>query len=549
MGDIWIGFTPSNAINGQKLIDNGICVLNDNSVLFATSEERLSRNKHDNRISHAINAWEKYSQQSVNTVRSIGISSCIDAPWSEKTLPEKLSDKTLHVVPSHHYSHALSAYLSSPFRETLILVTDAGGNTFSNSKHDKWWSNPREQTSLWFGINGKIHLLDRIHFEPYEIGYGEWYRAFTYYLGWHSHTLSGNTMALSAFGTPRKIAEMPLWEIIKNIELQFDPNKPIELVTTFLKQITNESLSPREPNGDILDSHRNLAAYIQFSLEIDVTKRIKESIEKYSVKQICLTGGVSQNCVMNAKVSNLLGFENVYVCPFSGDVGQCVGNALHARYMDTGISSHIKIKNTFLGAEYCNNEIYSELEKTDFKIQKLKDAELSKKAARHLFEGKIIGLYRGRSEFGPRALGHRSVIGIVDSSDVSQRIKEKIKKRDSFMPLAPVILPDFGKKLSQYIPTSKYMVYAPVIPKKFRKYFSESLHIDNTARIQVSEKGTLMYKILKYMDRTHSNPILFNTSFNSRGKPIVETPKNAISAFEELDIDYLIMGNYWVGKK
>jgi len=548
---MWAGFSVPIANSKLKLIDNGLCVVNENSIVFAISEERLSRLKHDHRLKNCFEAWKKFSGQNNDSFINLGVSSCSDAPWSKKIIPNDLSSLKVRCLPSHHHSHALSAFILSEFSESLILVIDAGGNTFSSNDKYKWWMVPREQTTLWMGQNGNIYLLERKHFNPRETGYGEWFRAFTYFLGWHSHTLSGNTMSLSAFGYPEAIHSENLWEItqfgnpgfIKN-----NPSNPIEMVKSFLKYIGKNNIKARKPNSPILYDHKNLSAYLQKSLIDSITYYFQETSKKYGVSNICLTGGVAQNCVLNAKVVKVFGINHVTASPFAGDVGQCVGNALYARQLDISKPAPIKLIDTFLGMEYSEEEIRSALIKENLEFEDLEDNKLAHLAAEYIEQGNVVAIFRSRSEFGPRALGNRSVLGDPQKIEVVNRIKEYVKYRENFMPLAPVINLSLANELKNKIPISPFMVFAPDIPKEYRLEFGYSLHIDNTARIQlVNEKSFLNLIIDSFFKRTNRR-VLINTSFNKRGEPIVESPADAIKGFLKLKIDVLIIGNHWVVK-
>ncbi len=453
-------------------------------------------------------------------------------------------------VPSHHYSHALSAFMLSGFSESLVLVMDAGGNTYSADDTRRWWETPREQTSLWYGKNSRLYLLERREFLPYEVGYGECYRAFTHFLGWGSHTNSGNTMALAALGNHRSISENGIWDItsLPMNTIRNEPDRPIEMVVKLLKRIGCK-IPPRNPFEKIEQAHKDLAAWLQFSLVANVKEYLRKSFSLYANNNVCLSGGVAFNCVMNSQIAEEFGKEHVFVTPFSGDVGQCVGNALFARSLDLNDSPIEPIVDTFLGPEYPRSAIEKAMSTFGVCASHIDKEMMDNMAASELSKGKVIALFTGRSEFGPRALGHRSVLGDPRSSVTLNRIKKAVKGRDDFMPLAPIVLPSLAMELDNSTATSETMVFAPKIPQRLHGEFSGALHFDGTSRLQVSREGERSHRILELFFKITGSRALINTSFNRRGEPIVETPVDAIKTFLNTEIDYLILEDFWLSKK
>lgn len=545
---MWLGCSTPISHSGLKLKDNGICLVNEEKIVLAISEERLSRIKHDNNLYYLSKLFaDKFSH--IN-IEALGVSSCSDTPWIDKIIPYPFNGIRKIYLPSHHFSHALSTFHLSEYNTSLILVADAGGNSFSNLPSRNWWALPREQTSLFYGDGNDIHLLKRIHFEPFEIGYGEFYRAITHYLGWNSHTLSGNTMALSSYGFAEEISNQNIWDILdsSNHSILNDPQNPLEMVQRFLKYIGITNIPPRLNGVTLNQDHKNLAAYVQKSIENSISKLIEDAIKSFGEKNICLSGGVAQNCVMNAKLATKSFVNSIYISPFSGDVGQCVGNALYARNLSSSQLPKIKLSSLFLGIEYSEEDIINSIAKKSVKYSIINDNELAQIIAQLLSELKVIAIYRGRSEFGPRALGNRSVLGDPIDFATTLRIKRAVKCRDEFMPLAPVINIELANELRPKIPLSNTMVFAPEVPAEKQKEFGYSLHTDKTARIQVADVNSFIDLIIRSFYKITNRRVLINTSFNKRGMPIVETPSDAIEAFSELDIDALVINNYLITK-
>ncbi|PWR12606.1 hypothetical protein DKT68_02920 [Micromonospora acroterricola] len=541
--DAWLGYSPPVANTGLALKDNGACLVGEDSILLAVSQERLSRIKHDSSLDKALALALSTATTKGVHLRKAAYSTCSDSAWTPKKGTPDLEFPSI-AVPSHHYSHALSAYLVSPFLKSLVLVADAGGNVLRDSDSPAWWSAPREQTTLWYGIDGGVTLLERFHSRPYDIGYGEWYRAFTYYLGWPSHTLSGNTMALAAYGQDNDLHEYGIWDddpsgtlggTLKNL-----PPDPISMVKELLRSHGIPAPQPRTPATQLSEEHTRLAGYIQRSLQDSLLRLIEDAIRTYDLDKVCLSGGVAQNCVAAARVAQMLGPGNLFVSGYSADVGQCVGNALHARRLDLGADAPRFREILFLGPEYSPHAIDHECKSLGIATPAQPRELLAREAAETLARGQVVAVYEGRSEFGARALGHRSVLCDPCLPGVVAKVKAGVKRRDDFMPLAPVIDEALATEL-EACSLSKTMTLAPTLPSVYRNEFGEAMHVDGTARIQVADPQELMGQIIKEFAKITGRRVLINTSFNRRGQPIVETPREAVMAAIELEIDALLL--------
>ncbi len=544
---IWLGTHVPRAASGVPLKDNGVCAVDETGVVFAISEERLSSLKHDHGHARAFaRCLEEVPE--AQSARTIGVTSCTDPSWSQKTLDSTLAGLRPVVVPSHHHSHALSGFLLSPFDESLILVMDAGGNTLG-AQRDDWWRTPREQTTLWSGNGDTITLLERRHLEPGVAGFGEWYRAFTYFLGWHRSTLAGNTMALSGFGDPAAIHSESLFDMDPALLPPLTPMQPESMVQALLATLGHRDIEPRARGAAMTDGHKNAAAYLQRSLEHTLRRWVNEWSQRYGIRRLCLSGGVSQNCRANAELAAMLGPSNVYVSPFAGDVGQSIGNALYARSMDRPDIPRPRLDNTFLGPQYREEDYRAALDARSLTAPRCERDELAERCADALARGQIVATCQGRSEFGPRALGHRSVLGDPCHPGIAERIKRAVKQRDEFMPLAPVVDRDVADAWDTDA-LSRTMVLAPTAPRSLHAELGDCLHIDKTARVQVATPDAgLFAPVLRAFRQRTNRGVLINTSFNRRGHPIVETPDDALTAYAELDIDVLILGPYWIAKE
>jgi len=522
--------------------DNGVCLVGEDGILLAISEERLSRYKHDNQVGRGLEYVSSYSRRNKYTIRSATLSSCSDAPWSAKAVD--ITDIPTRLCPSHHYSHALSAFLASPFTEALIFVADAGGNSLHREETSTWWAAPREQTTLWYGINGTVVLLERHHAAAFDIGYGEWYRAFTYYLGWPSHTLSGNTMALAAFGDDTAVSNDLIWDEGSGTfggSIQNYPPDPIEMVRMLLARLGLDGrYKTRIPRKHWTYEHACLAAYLQRSLEKSVEHTVLSAIHKYGQSNVVLSGGVAQNCVMAAKLAATTEVTGLFVSGYSSDIGQCVGNALHGRLADIGGRNPKEAERLFLGPVYSSKDISVSLKRFNLSPAKRAIGDIAREIADRIASGQIVALYQGRSEFGARALGHRSVVCDPSNEATVLKVKEKVKQRDDFMPLAPAISPAVAQELRSS-PLSETMTLAPILPDLWRREFGQSMHIDGSARIQVCDANSMMGRVVEEFAAKTSRRAIINTSFNKRGEPIVESPAEALKATAALGIDALVL--------
>ena len=469
-------------------------------------------------------------------------STCSDTPWSAKQ--HGITDIPTRLCPSHHYSHALSAFLASPFTEALIFVIDAGGNTFQREETSTWWEAPREQTTLWYGINGTVVLLERPHADAFAIGYGEWYRAFTYYLGWPSHTLSGNTMALAAFGDNSVISTDLLWDERSGTfggSIRNYPPDPIGMVTKLLALLgLADRYKTRIPREHWTYEHACLAAYLQSSLERSMERNVISGIRRYGQSNVVLSGGVAQNCVMAAKLAAMTEVTGLFVSGYSSDIGQCVGNALQGRLADIGAGSAKEAEVLFLGPVYTSEEILADLKMLQLSAPKREARDIAREIAERLVSGQIIALYEGRSEFGARALGHRSVLCDPTNETAVRNVKEKVKQRDDFMPLAPAISASTAQELLP-LPLSKNMTLAPILPDSRRREFGQSMHVDGSARVQICDSDSLMGQVIEEFAVKTGRRAVINTSFNKRGEPIVESPADALRAAANLGVDALVL--------
>ena len=477
--------------------------------------------------------------------------------------------KTKLLFSEHHLSHAASAFYPSGYNEAAILTIDGVGE----------WAT----ASICKGQENSITVLEEMHFPNSS---GLLYSAFTYFLGFKVNSGEYKLMGLAPYGNPNDKQTLEFVRLIKSQLVSISDTGFIKLNQDFFSYTTSFrmihtkkweklfSISIRKDNDELLQHHCNLAFAIQTVTEEIVLKMTKHAKHITNAKNLCLAGGVALNCVANGKLKEEKIFDNIFIQPASGDAGGAVGAALAVYYLhyqkERFVDKHA-LKNIFLGPGFSDNSILRVLERHQLNYTKVDDTTLVQSAAKHLNEDKIIGWFQGSMEFGPRALGNRSILANAGSTEMQQKLNLKIKKRESFRPFAPIMLESEIKNYFNETDTSPYMLFVHKIKEDKQNalptnYYDLSLadrlrikrsdipavtHLDFSARIQTvnAEQNKLIYELLKEFKGLNGKGILVNTSFNVRGEPIVCTPKDAIFCFMNTDMDVLAIGNYLLLKE
>ncbi len=462
----------------------------------------------------------------------------------------------------HHVSHAASAFYPSTFKKSAIIVMDGVGE----------WAT----TSIGIGENNKIRMLSEIHF-PHSIGL--LYSAFTFFLGFKVNSGEYKVMGLAPYGEP-----IYKEKILKNLIKIFDDGsfqlneKYFNYSTGFTMTNNNFSklfqMNRRKENHSLNQKHMDLAASIQNVIEIIVLKIAKKTFDMTKCDNLCLAGGVALNCVANSKILEKKIFKNIWVQPASGDAGGAVGAPLYTYYdyfnKKRVVNKNDSMNGSFLGPKFNNKEIRQTLDKLKIKYTLLSTNKVINETAKLIKGGKTVGWFYDRMEFGPRALGHRSIIGDPRSKSMQKIMNLKIKFRESFRPFAPSILLNESKNWFYFEKESPYMLFVAQLKNNkrlnlrnnknklkglkllqlHRSVIPAVTHVDYSARLQtVDKKFNIKYYnlIKKFYDLTNC-PLLINTSFNVRGEPIVCTPKNAIECFMSTNLDALIIENFFILK-
>ncbi len=526
--------------------DAGCAISVGGQIKIAISEERLTRRKYSAGWQQSLLYCLTSTDISLYDVDLV-VYSC-----GGKHLPSKytgginLFSTNLKIKSvDHHLSHAIGSYCFSPFEEAVVVVCDALGN--ENNTESYYVAN--RQGLRRIGGNNPKRYRSR--------GIGATYEAFTNYLGFLDQE-SGKTMALAAYGDPFSIKQ-PLFQL-KGLEVSSDLGE-----ATHHWGVIDFRDKYNLPLGDPFPDTRsgvaqNIAAYIQFQSENILNELITKIIEKTNITNVCLSGGVALNCVANTKIRANPKVNNLYIFPAASDTGQAIGNALYGHYFLTGEISKQTKNNVYFGKEYSEVEILNALKReprfTSFGKLITKGYSFSKETniahttAQLLNEDKIVGWFQGRSEIGPRALGHRSIFADPRNKNNRDRLNFKVKRREWFRPFAPCIkknnlLEFFGAK-----EISPYMLESPkVVSEKITELIA-AIHVDNTARVQTIERSQdhQLYSLLDYFEQLTSVPAVLNTSFNQQ-EPIVETPGDALLTFLSSNLDYLVMGRYLIISK
>ena len=552
--------------------DSAAALLKDGIVIAAVEEERFSRKKFDDDFPKKAIQWcldetkiKPYQIDSVAfydkpvlkferlldnyiAVAPRGLYSFLDTipKWLHKRLWIKNDiKKSLKgfkgdiIFPDHHMSHAAYAFYTSPFDEAAILSVDGVG----------------EWTTASFGIakNNSINLSNDIRW-PHSLGL--LYSAFTYFLGFKVNEGEYKLMGLSAYGKPR------YYDLILDNLVDVKDDGSIHLnmkyfAFTYDKVMTNKKFSelfgvlPRKKDEKMEQIHFDLGASIQKVLEEIILKMAKHIHEKTGMKNLCYGGGVALNGVANYRLLQEGPFENIFIPPSPGDAGSAVGCAQYAYYIhhkniskNTKQDSSQKIReNVYTGPEYTDEEIKEFLDSKDINYETFDRESLLQNTAKLITEGSIVGWYQGKMEWGPRALGNRSILADPRNKKMKEILNEKIKHRESFRPFAPSIMEEYISDYFEIDIPSPYMLMVAKI--KQPEKIPAVTHVDGTGRLQSVSKDSnpLYYDLINEFYKITNVPIIINTSMNVMGEPIVNTPEQAYNMVLKTDMDCIVLGN------
>jgi len=578
--------------------DSAACLVKDGEILSAVQEERYTRKKHDPEF--PLNAVRFCLRQAGLAPKDLELVAFYDKPfikfqrllftyltyapagiqsflqamplwlkrklWLKSLIQEELKGYDGKIIfPEHHYSHAASCFYPSAFEEAAFLTMDGVGE----------WTT----TSYGYGQGRNLKILAEIKF-PHSLGL--LYSAFTYFCGFRVNSGEYKLMGLAPYGEPKYV------DLIKKELIDIKHDGSFQLNLSYFNYMvgltmTNKKFArlfngpPRKAEEQLTQREMDMAASVQMVTEEIMLKLARTVRQKTNMKNLCLAGGVALNCVANGKILRQGIFDKLWIQPAAGDAGGALGAALYAwhRYLDQPrqpIEERDRQKATLLGPAFSEPEIEPLLKKYQAPAQKIAtEDELIQKTAELIASGKVVGWFQGKMEFGPRALGSRSILGDARNREMQKIMNIRIKYRESFRPFAPSVLledaPDYFaiNTESPYMLLTAYLHPEKRIPEtgeakklkgvdklKFERSSVPAItHIDYSARLQTvkDQDHPLYYRLIAEFKRLTGCPVVINTSFNIRGEPIVCTPEDAYKCFMRTEMDYLVMDKFILDKK
>jgi carbamoyltransferase len=579
--------------------DSAACLVRDGDIVAAAQEERFTRKKHDFRFPSAavdycltegaiaprdvdlVVFYDKPLRKFERLVETYldyaprGLSSFLTAMplwlreklWTREQIQKDLETPAKVLFTEHHESHAASAFFPSPFESAAVLTIDGVGE----------WAT----SSYGRGAGNSLELVAETHF-PHSLGL--LYSAFTYYTGFRVNSGEYKVMGLAPYGEPKYV------ELILDELVHLADDGSLRLNMRYFSYahgltMTNEAFAQlfgapaRDPESRLTQREMNLARSIQEVCELSMLRMARHVHRETGERNLCLAGGVALNCVGNGRILREGPFERIWIQPAAGDAGGALGAALSVWYQYLGNPRHVDadrpcgqdaMKGSYLGPAFTDEAIEAFLTGAQARYRKLDRACLIHETARRLAEERVVGWFVGRMEFGPRALGARSILGDPRSPRMQSMMNLKIKFRESFRPFAPSVLRERVSDFFELDCESPYMLLVAPVRAEIRREMTDEeqalfgidrlnvarstipavTHVDYSARIQTVRRPDhpTYYDLIAEFDRLTGCPVLVNTSFNVRGEPIVCTPEDAYRCFMRTDIDTLVMENFILDK-
>ena len=576
--------------------DSAACLVRDGTIVAAAQEERFTRRKHDAEFPHhAVAYCLREAGIGVEDLHCIGFydkplltferlleTHLATAPlgirlfwksmvvWIKKKLwiPHIIQEELKCEVPvlfgEHHESHAASAFYPSPFEESAIMTLDGVGE----------WTT----TSYGHGRGSEIHTLAETRF-PHSLGL--LYSAFTYFTGFKVNSGEYKLMGLAPYGEPKYVQQ-----ILDNV-IDLKDDGSFKLNTRYFDYLSGLKMTsgamnslfegpPRQPESPLTQREMDIARSCQVVTEEVMLRIARQAHSETGSKNLCMAGGVALNCVGNGRILREGPFERMWIQPAAGDAGGALGVALALwyRYLEnerTVPAGSDAMQAALLGPQFSGDEIASFVQEQGAVAHRMEDDDLPKRIAAVLAEGKVVGWFQGRMEFGPRALGGRSILGDPRSEETQSVMNLKIKFRESFRPFAPSVLREYVHEFFELDADSPYMLQVAPVKEARQIAMSNSeqqlfgieklnvsrsdmpaiTHVDYSARVQTvcRQDNPRYYDLIKAFQDITGYPVVVNTSFNVRGEPIVCTPEDAYRCFMRTKMDYLVLGNYVLDKQ
>ena len=559
--------------------DVSACLLRDGAIAYAIAKERITREKHASGFyKEVIDYCLEAEGITFNDIDLI-VRNCYILPVEEMEdrlvyqdmpgfLPEyERSDATVHqlyrshsdkvVTISHHLAHAYSAFAVCPFDEGVIMIVDGVGSYCSDVKEpypsaDAATPLARESESYYTFTDTKLNCLKKVWMEPdrgflsdefYNMpGLGALYsRASTYIFGdWNK---CGELMGLAPYGRHEQVK--PLMEIAEN-------NLNVPRWSAEFNQPYVMDSSQKWEGSPSMRHWQNLAWRVQDDTEKVLLARANWLRETTGAKNLCVAGGVALNCVANGRIAREAGFENVWIQPAAGDDGIAIGCAYYG-YLEILKQRRSFIMNhSYVGRHYSDQDIHNATQRFLVRIQTTaaRSDNICRDTAKLLADQKVVGWFQGGSEFGPRALGNRSLLADPRKPEMKDILNKRVKHRQAFRPFAPIVLAERAKEVFEGEEDSPFMLIAKRVRPEWRDKIPAIVHVDGTARVQTvrEETNPILYRLLREFDALTGVPVLINTSFNVKGEPIVETPRDAVICFLTTGVDHLVLHDRLISK-
>ncbi|HOE05292.1 MAG TPA: carbamoyltransferase [Bacteroidales bacterium] len=548
--------------------DSSACIVKDGILEAAVQEERLNRTK--NSSAFPIQAINFCVQKAGISFNDIDVVAFYEQPYVKfhrvvqdyiekfpfsfgafyRNMPLWLQDRL--VLPlvlrkeigfkgrvlfiPHHYSHAASTFFVSPFEEAAIVTADGVGEF--------------QTTGLGVGAGNKIQMSHHI---SYPDSLGLMYSAFTSYLGFKANSGEGTTMALASFGQASFIDEFS--KIVRiaddgSFRLNHSFFPLIKGKRMYSKKLTDLLGEARKPGTEYEQRHKDIAATLQYMVEKSLIQTARHAVKTTGKRNLCMAGGVFLNCVANQKILELPEVDNIFVQPGAGDAGGSVGAAFFVWNQILDHNRSFEMKHAYFGPDFTDREIKAALHKNKLIFNELSDEELLATTVQRIAQGRTVGWFQGRLEFGPRALGNRSILADARKPEMVDVLNHRIKHREWFRPFAPLVKEEKANEYFEMKNLSPFMLLAPLVKPDKRGIIPAVTHIDGTARVQTVSKETnpRLWSLLDVFEKETGVPVIINTSFNLKGEPIVCTPEEAINDYLKSEMDCLVLGNCFIEK-
>jgi carbamoyltransferase len=556
----------SIGINYSQMHDSSACIARDGEVLFAVAEERLSRVKHDARfptlsiracldfagvrpdqVDFLCQGWSRpraaflhdlncfaTRKQPVDSRALLNSTRHFASMWHQRGGENRfrqmfLGARTRFRFVDHHLAHAISAYAFSGFDDSAVLVLDGRG---------AW-----EATSLWRGRNGRLEHIWTI---PWPNSLGLFYAQFTHYLGFTPYSDEWKVMGLAPYGEPA--INLRDFIVPDDNPYRVDTHRLLGKDSAPIAGIESRLGPGRIPESDIDARHKNMAFAVQDMCEQAMMTLAQTAVTQIGCRNLCLAGGVALNSKANGKILASGLVNRIFVQPAASDDGVCLGAALAPMQDDGGKFPSRQMRHAYLGTESSDAEIAKALD--TYKIRSTRVADPAATAAEMLANGKILGWFQGRMEFGPRSLGGRSILADPRDPEMNAKVNNAVKFREWWRPFAPSMLAEVASEYLESATDSPFMVLTAQVRPEKRSVIPSVTHVDGSARPQTVERDVspLYWRLIYEFGQRTGVPVVMNTSFNLRGEPIVCSPTDAIRTFFSSGMDALVIGNFVVEK-